>query len=157
MRILIRVEADSLLGIALALLRKGTLAIAAMVERRIEQIVLLDGRPRSAIADRALNMWSAICWMWPKLVGLLASDIDTILHLALWSAASGGGSRARLSINLERNRSCSMRRPQRVRRPKFLFASSGAVFAGRCHPLTDATLPAPESSYGTQKLCCEHL
>jgi len=46
--------------------------------------------------------------------------------------------------------------------PRFVFSSSVAVFGpDPAVPLpaivTDTTLPAPQTSYGTQKLICEHL
>ena len=46
--------------------------------------------------------------------------------------------------------------------PKFVFSSSIAVFGPDAavpmpKVVTDTTLPAPQTSYGTQKLICEHL
>ena len=46
--------------------------------------------------------------------------------------------------------------------PRFVFSSSVAVFGpDPAHPLpaivTDETMPMPQTSYGTQKLMCEHL
>jgi D-erythronate 2-dehydrogenase len=44
------------------------------------------------------------------------------------------------------------------RPPRFVFASSVAVFGGQLPPVVqDDTLPQPQSSYGIQKFICEQL
>lgn len=43
--------------------------------------------------------------------------------------------------------------------PIFLYTSSGAAYGGElpASGITDATTPAPQGSYGTQKVICEYL
>ncbi|KAK9894374.1 NAD-dependent epimerase/dehydratase [Cystobasidium minutum MCA 4210] len=68
-----------------------------------------------------------------------------------------GGIRANLDstrLMLEKIRLSKYSKP-----PVFLYTSSGAVYGGDIPNgvVTDNTVPAPQGSYGVQKLVCEHL
>ena len=145
--------------LAFALLRKRTLRNADNVERDIQEAILFDlAVPRNAITDSRVKYVVGELLEGSKIAGLVA-DVDTIVHLA---AVVSGQAEADLglglSVNLDGTRVLLDAAGASGRRSKFLFASSCAVFGGSVGlHVMDETIPAPESSYGTQKLCCEYL
>jgi nucleoside-diphosphate-sugar epimerase len=97
---------------------------------------------------------------YPKFArSLITPEIDAVLHLA--SLVSGGAEQnfeLGTKVNLEATRDLLEACRLAGHRPKFVFASSIAVYGGRIpDPVTDETPPSPRLSYGAQKLVCEIL
>jgi nucleoside-diphosphate-sugar epimerase len=144
--------------LARTLLARGTLG-----GRPIDEMVLADQAPPppELVADARVRALTG-----PLLAqcdALAAERFDGVFHLA--SAVSGEceldfdlGMRS----NLDSTRALleALRAAGNV--PRLVFSSSVAVFGpdpGRALPaiVADETLPAPQTSYGTQKLMCEYL
>ena len=144
--------------LARTLLARGTLAGA-----RIERLVLADqfAPPADLAADARVSPLTGP--LQDQCAGFAAERFDGVFHLA--SAVSGEceldfdlGMRS----NLDTTRALldALRRAGNV--PRVVFSSSVAVFGpdpGQPLPavVADDTLPAPQTSYGTQKLMCEQL
>jgi D-erythronate 2-dehydrogenase len=144
--------------LARTLLARGTLAGA-----KIDQIVLADqfAPPPDLAADKRVRALTGP--LLEQCAGFAAERFDGVYHLA--SAVSGEceldfdlGMRS----NLDSTRALleALRAASNV--PRVVFSSSVAVFGPdprRPMPpvVADETLPAPQTSYGTQKLMCEHL
>src|SRR5262249_11834331 len=86
---------------------------------------------------------------------LITPDIGAVFHLA--SLVSGSaeqnfelGSKVNLDATRDLLEACRLA----GHAPKFLFASSIAVYSG-VEVVTDETPPRPRLSYGTEKLVCE--
>jgi D-erythronate 2-dehydrogenase len=90
---------------------------------------------------------------------LVTADIDVVFHLA--SLVSGGAEQSfelGMKVNLDATRDLLEACRLSGHCPKFVFASSIAVYGGTLpEPVTDETPPAPQISYGAQKLICETL
>jgi nucleoside-diphosphate-sugar epimerase len=89
----------------------------------------------------------------------LGGDTDTVFHLA---AVVSGGAEADFDlgyrVNLDGTRALLEACRKLPKPPKFVFASSVAAFGGVMpEVLDDATTPAPQTSYGTQKVIGEYL
>ena len=144
--------------LARTLLARGTLA-----GRTIERIVLVDQfePPADLLTDARVGALTGS--LLDQCPGLAAEQYEGVFHLA--SAVSGEceldfdlGMRS----NLDTTRALleALRAAGNV--PRVVFSSSVAVFGpdpGRPLPsiVADETLPAPQTSYGTQKLMCEYL
>ena len=88
---------------------------------------------------------------------LITPDIDAVFHLA--SLVSGGAEQnfeLGTKVNLDATRDLLEACRLAGRCPKFVFASSIAVYGG-VDEVTDETSVAPRLSYGAQKLVCEIL
>ncbi|HEX6528804.1 MAG TPA: NAD-dependent epimerase/dehydratase family protein [Burkholderiales bacterium] len=88
---------------------------------------------------------------------LVTPEVDAIFHLA--ALVSGGAEQnfeLGTKVNLDATRDLLEACRLAGHCPKFIFASSIAVYGG-VHEVTDATPPAPRLSYGAQKLVCEVL
>ncbi len=144
--------------LARTLLARGSLAAA-----RIEQIVLADqfAPPADLMADKRVRALTGP--LLEQCAGFAAKRFDGVFHLA--SAVSGEceldfdlGMRS----NLDSTRALLDALRQAGNMPRIVFSSSVAVFGpDPRQPLppvvADDTLPAPQTSYGAQKLMCEHL
>src|SRR6185437_5105124 len=89
----------------------------------------------------------------------LGNDTDTVFHLA---AVVSGGAEADFDlgyrVNLDGTRALLEACRKLARPPKLVFASSVAAFGGVLPDiLDDSTTPAPQTSYGTQKVVSEYL
>ena len=150
-----------------ARLARTLLARGSVAGRRIERIVLADIAPPPAdlVADGRVEARTGA--LLTQTAALHDETFDGVFHLA--SAVSGEceadfelGLRSNLDstralLDALRARAQSGATPARL-----VFSSSVAVFGpdpGAPMPalVGDATLPAPQTSYGTQKLICEHL
>ena len=119
------------------------------------------GRPAGRCARRARA--PARCCR--RRAALADEGFDGVFHLA--SAVSGeceADFDLGLRSNLDSTRALldGFRLQRGGKAPRFVFSSSVAVFGpDPAVPLpavvADTTLPAPQTSYGTQKLICEHL
>jgi nucleoside-diphosphate-sugar epimerase len=89
----------------------------------------------------------------------LTADTDSVFHLA--SVVSGGAEQdfdLGYRVNLDGMRALLEACRKLDKPPRFVFTSSVAAFGGkRPDVLDDSTTPAPQTSYGTQKVCCEYL
>src|SRR5678815_2633916 len=90
---------------------------------------------------------------------LVTPQVDVVFHLA--SLVSGGAEQnfeLGTKVNLDATRDLLEACRLAGHCPKFVFASSVAVYGGRLpEPVTDDTPPLPRLSYGAQKLVCEVL
>ncbi|MCW5667602.1 MAG: NAD-dependent epimerase/dehydratase family protein [Piscinibacter sp.] len=144
--------------LARTLLARGTLA-----GRALERVVLADqfAPPADLLADARVQARTGA--LLEQAAGLGGEGFDGVFHLA--SAVSGECELdfdLGLRSNLDSTRALldGFRRAGQV--PRVVFSSSVAVFGpDPAVPLpaivTDTTLPAPQTSYGTHKLICEHL
>jgi nucleoside-diphosphate-sugar epimerase len=144
--------------LARALLARGTLAGA-----KIDKLVLADqfAPPADLLGDARVEARTGA--LLAQAAGLGDEGFDGVFHLA--SAVSGECEldfELGMRSNLDSTRALldALRRTGKA--PRLVFSSSVAVFGpDPAVPLppvvTDTTLPAPQTSYGTQKLICEHL
>jgi len=89
----------------------------------------------------------------------LPRDTQSVFHLA---SVVSGGAEADFDLgyrsNLDGMRALLEACRKLAAPPKFVFASSVAAFGGKLPPvLDDSTTPAPQTSYGTQKVIGEYL
>jgi nucleoside-diphosphate-sugar epimerase len=97
---------------------------------------------------------------YPKFArSLITQEVGVVFHLA--SLVSGGAEQnfeLGMKVNLDATRDLLEACRLSGHCPKFIFASSIAVYGGALpNPVTDDTAPAPRLSYGAQKLVCEVL
>ncbi len=148
------------LGIRLAraLLERGHLAGASGQERDIRQIVLLD-IARAPLEDpRVAHLVGDIAH--PALISkAIGNDTSSVFHLA---AVVSGQAEADfdlgMRVNLDATRALLEACRHLPKPPRFVFASSVAVFGGALPPVVPETWALnPQSSYGTQKVIGELL
>src|SRR6185436_1792453 len=89
----------------------------------------------------------------------LPPDTDSVFHLA---AVVSGGAEADFDlgyhVNMDGTRALLEACRKLVKPPKVVYASSVAAFGGTLpEVLDDSTTPAPQTSYGTQKVIGEYL
>jgi len=154
-------------GFVGARLARALLARERLGGRTIERLVLADqvAPPADLCADARVE--SRVGKLLDHAPALGAEGYDGVFHLA--SAVSGeceADFDLGLTSNLDSTRALLDGLRAATNRgtppPRFVFSSSVAVFGpDPAVPLpsrvTDTTLPAPQTSYGTQKLICEHL
>jgi nucleoside-diphosphate-sugar epimerase len=89
----------------------------------------------------------------------LKPDTGSVFHLA--SVVSGGAEQdfdLGYRVNLDGTRHLLEACRKLAKPPKVVFTSSVAAFGGAMPDvLDDSTTPTPQTSYGTQKVCCEYL
>ena len=150
-----------------ARLARTLLARDSLAGRSIERIVLADIVPPPAdlVADGRIEPRTGA--LLTQTAALHDEPFDGVFHLA--SAVSGeceADFELGLRSNLDSTRALLDALRARVRAgatpTRLVFSSSVAVFGpDPAVPMPalvgDATLPAPQTSYGTQKLICEHL
>ena len=148
--------------LARTLLQRGTLD-----GRTISRIVLADqaAAPADLAADPRIEV--RVGPLLAHCEGLRDEAVDGVFHLA--SAVSGEceadfdlGLRSNLDSTRALLDALRHRVSQGAAAAKLVFSSSVAVFGpddAVAMPaiVTDTTLPAPQTSYGIQKLICEHL
>ncbi len=148
--------------LARALLERGTLA-----GTRIERLVLADQfAPASALATDP-RVEARTGPLLAQCAALARERFDGVFHLA---SAVSGECEADFDLGLRSNLDSTRALLDALRatvqagaRPaRLVFSSSVAVFGpDPSSPLPavvdDTTLPAPQTSYGTHKLVCEHL
>ncbi|MDE2455636.1 MAG: NAD-dependent epimerase/dehydratase family protein, partial [Burkholderiales bacterium] len=148
--------------LARSLLERGQLG-----GRTLERLVLADLAPA---ADDLRDDRRVECRVGPLLAAcesLRHEDFDGVFHLA--SAVSGEceadfdlGLRSNLDSTRALLDALRARRTSGAPAARLVFSSSVAVFGPDPalplpNPVADDTLPAPQTSYGTQKLVCEQL
>ncbi len=144
--------------LALALLKRGTLADAQGKQAAISQITLLD-IAFPAQVDSRLKCVTGDLTDKALLAKIMGSDTDSVFHLA--SIVSGGAEAdfdLGLRINLDGTRALLETSRAQAKPPRYVFASTCAAFGGDLPEVVDdTTTPNPQSSYGAQKVCCEYL
>lgn len=148
-------------------LARTLLARERLDGRRIEQLVLADlvAPPADLVADPRVQARTGR--LLAQCEDLRDEPFDGVFHLA--SAVSGeceADFDLGMHSNLDSTRALleSLRATQQAGAPpaRLVFSSSIAVFGpDPAYPFPelvgDHTLPTPQTSYGTQKLMCEHL
>jgi nucleoside-diphosphate-sugar epimerase len=139
-----------------ALLDRGDLTDAAGGRRGIERIVAVDqaAAPPMDRVTPAVGDVGDGAFIRDALAGA-----DSVFHLAaVVSGAAEADFDLGMRVNLDGARAVLEALRAEGRRPKLVFASSVAVFGGALpEVVVDATTPAPQSSYGVQKLVGELL
>src|SRR5579864_570475 len=145
--------------LARAILERGALTDSRGQTRQIRELVLVDvvapataGDPRvrtivGSLADRAV------------VDAVISSQTDSVFHLA---AVVSGQAEAEFDVGMRVNVDATRNLLERCRAcavpPKFVFASSLAVFGGTLpDPVPDDAPVTPQTSYGTQKAIVELL
>ena len=144
--------------LALALLKRGTLADAEGKQTAISQITLLDIAFPTQV-DPRLKCVTGDLTDKALLAKIMGSDTGSVFHLA--SIVSGGAEAdfdLGLRINLDGTRALLETCRAQAKPPRYVFASTCAAFGGDLPEVVDdTTTPNPQSSYGAQKVCCEYL
>ena len=144
--------------LARTLLKRGNLA-----NQTIDAMVLIDVVPPPAdlLGDGRVQVRTGP--LLTQLEALREDGIDGVFHLA--SAVSGeceADFELGMRSNLDSTRALLDTLRDGAKVPRVVFSSSVAVFgpdpdAPMLPQVADDTLPAPQTSYGIQKLICEHL
>ena len=145
--------------LARAILARGALTDARGNARPVREIVLADVAPARDVGDARVRVVSGDLADPALVEHAIGSETDAIFHLA---AVVSGQAEADFDIGMRVNLDATRALLERCRRlttpPKFVFASSLAVFGGTLSdPVEDAAPLTPQSSYGTQKAVGELL
>jgi nucleoside-diphosphate-sugar epimerase len=144
--------------LALKLLERGELTGPEEKSTAIRQIKLFDAAFPPKTDPRLVCLRGDIATA-QGLDEALDPDTRSVFHLA---AVVSGGAEADFDLGYRVNLDGTRQLLERCRRlehpPRFLFASSVAVFGGELpEVLDDETTPNPRSSYGAQKVIGEYL
>jgi len=145
--------------LAKALLARGTLAA-----EKIARLTLVDQAfPADLPKDPRLATLAGDISDAKFAARAIAADTTSIFHLAaVVSGAAEADFDLGMRVNLEGIRNV-LEQARRIcdtaaRPPRLVFASSVAAFGGELpEVLDDATTPAPQTSYGSQKVISEYL
>ena len=145
--------------LARAILARDTLTDARGATRRIREVVLLDVADPPELGDPRVRRFTGDLADPAVIERTLTGDTDSIFHLA---AVVSGQAEADFDIGMRVNLDATRLLLERCRKlaapPKFVFASSLAVFGGPLpDPVTDDAPVTPQASYGTQKAIGELL
>lgn len=144
--------------LARTLLTRGELADPSGVQTKISELVVFDiAEPQSLPDDSRLRV----------VVGeatdaaLLADVLDGAASVFHFASVVSGGAEADLQlglrVNLDGTRMLLDLLADGGKKPRLVFSSSLAVYSDGSGEVNDQTPATPKSSYGVQKLCCEHL
>src|SRR5258708_4662106 len=122
------------------------------------RITLLDVAIAPALASRFESLVGDVASP-AVLEKALGGDTDSVFHLA---AVVSGGAEADFDlgyrVNFDGTKNLLEACRKLARPPRFVYASSVAAFGGVLpEVLDDSTTPAPQTSYGTQKVIGEYL
>ena len=149
--------------LAKALLARGTLAGADGTAQKITGVILVDQAFPDLPKDARLEMLSGDISDPGFAARAIAPDTGSVFHLAaVVSGAAEADFDLGMRVNLQgmRNVLDQARRifDATARPPRLVFASSVAAFGGELPEiLDDSTTPAPQTSYGSQKVVSEYL
>src|SRR5437879_9078011 len=141
--------------LAKALLARGTLAA-----ERIARLTLVDQSFPSGLPEDPRLATLAGDISDPKFaVRAIAADTTSIFHLAaVVSGAAEADFDLGMRVNLQGMHNVLEQARKCERPPRLVFASSVAAFGGELPEiLDDSTTPAPQTSYGSQKVISEYL
>jgi len=138
--------------LARSILARGRLIDASGIERGLRKLVLIDVAPAS-VSDPRVEVVTGDLADSALVERAITSDTDSIFHLA---AVVSGQAEAEfdtgMHVNLDATRVLLERCRRLARPPKFVFASSLAVFGGALpDPVRDDSPITPQTSYGAQK------
>ena len=144
--------------LARSILERGQLTDASGARREVRKLVLIDVAPAS-VTDPRVDIVTGDLADPALLERTLTPETDSVFHLA---AVVSGQAEAEfdtgMHVNLDATRALLERCRKLTRPPKFVFASSLAVFGGTLpSPVPDDALLMPQTSYGTQKVIGEYL
>jgi nucleoside-diphosphate-sugar epimerase len=143
--------------LAQSILSAGVLAGPDGAPTRVSRLLLLDTVAPTQTLSGAEVMVGDITEP-AVLQRALGDGVDSIFHLAaVVSAAAEADFDLGMRVNLDGTRNLLDACRSLSRPPRFVFASSIAVFGLAPPMVEDDTLPTPQSSYGTQKAMCELL
>ncbi len=148
--------------LATRLLKDGVMTASDGTRQPIEAIVLFDRTLPSfpsALTDARIIPVAGDIADRRQVQAVITPGTASVFHLAaVVSAEAEADLDTGLRVNLDGTRAVLDGCRHLAQPPRFVFASSAAVYGGR-PPLhvTDATQPNPATSYGVQKLCGEHL
>jgi D-erythronate 2-dehydrogenase len=145
--------------LARALLERGTLTDSRGNVRAVSELVLVDVVAPARNADPRVRVVQGNLDDAAVVNAVIAADTDTVFHLA---AVVSGQAEADFDIGMRVNVDATRTLLERCRGcaapPRFVFASSLAVFGGKLpDPVPDDAPLTPQSSYGTQKAIGEML
>lgn len=142
--------------LARSILERGQLTDASGARRDVEKLLLIDVVPASVTDPRVETVTGDLAD--PALIErAITTETDSVFHLA---AVVSGQAEAEfdtgMRVNLDATRILLERCRKLTRPPKFVFASSLAVFGGVLpDPVRDDSPITPQTSYGAQKAMCE--
>jgi len=146
--------------LAKALLARGALAGADGAAQKITRLTLVDQAfspdvPKDARLEALAGDISDLEFA----ARAIASDTTAIFHLAaVVSGAAEADFDLGMRVNLQGIRNVLDGARLCARPPRLVFASSVAAFGGELpEVLDDSTTPAPQTSYGSQKVISEYL
>jgi len=145
--------------LARAILARETLTDVRNVARAVREIVLLDVAAPPDLGDPRVRAVAGELADPAVIERVVTGDTDSIFHLA---AVVSGEAEANFDLGMRVNLDATRLLLERCRRlaspPKFVFASSLAVFGGPLpDPVPDDAPLTPQASYGTQKAIGELL
>lgn len=134
----------------------GAALVGALARRAdVERVIAFDQVEPRAAHPKVEAVTGNLAYA-PTARSLVDAGIDAIFHLA--SLVSGGAEQnfeLGMKVNFDATRDLLEAGRLAGRCPKFVFASSIAVYRGASLEVTDETRPGPRLSYGAQKLMCE--
>jgi nucleoside-diphosphate-sugar epimerase len=141
------------------ILERGSLTDRSGNVRAVREIVLADVVPPSVPRDPRIRSLVGNLDDRAFVEAAVAPDTDTVFHLA---AVVSGQAEADFDLGMRVNVDATRNLLERCRActapPRFVFASSLAVFGGTLpDPVPDDALLMPQSSYGAQKAIAELL
>ncbi len=146
--------------LAQALLARGALAGGDGAPQKITRLTLVDQAfPADLPEDSRLEVLTGDISD-PRFAGrTLTPDTASIFHLAaVVSGAAEADFDLGMRVNLKGMQNVLDRARKCARPPRLVFASSVAAFGGELpEVLDDSTTPAPQTSYGSQKVIGEYL
>jgi nucleoside-diphosphate-sugar epimerase len=145
--------------LARALLARDALIDGRGVARPLRELVLLDVAPPPELGDSRVRAVTGDLADAAVIERAVTLDTDSVFHLA---AVVSGQAEADFDVGMRVNLDATRLVLERCRRltapPKFVFASSLAVFGGTLpDPVPDDAPLTPQASYGTQKAIGELL
>jgi nucleoside-diphosphate-sugar epimerase len=147
--------------LALTLLKRGYLIGPDGMETEIKKLVVFDltTSPPPLPADPRLERVNGDITEAQVIRALLTADTSVVFHLAaVVSAAAEADFDLGMRVNLAATQELLTTCRRLIMPPRFIFASSAAVFGGDLPPVVeDNTALTPQTSYGTQKAIGELL
>jgi nucleoside-diphosphate-sugar epimerase len=142
-----------------ARLARALLAGGALGRQKISRLVLADQAFPDFPRDERLETLAGDVSDPAFAARAIAPDTDAIFHLAaVVSGAAEADFDLGMRVNLGGVRAVLDAARRCAKPPRLVFASSVAAFGGELPDvLDDSTTPAPQTSYGTQKVVSEYL
>src|SRR5690349_6760572 len=145
--------------LARALLARGALAGPDGVQQKITRLTLVDQAFPDLPEDARIEKLAGDISDSNFAARAITPDAASVFHLAaVVSGAAEADFDLGMRVNLQGMRNVLDRARRCPRPPRLVFASSVAAFGGDLPiVLDDSTTPAPQTSYGSQKVVSEYL